>query len=108
MKATTAPKGRDPRSTATPCMCEILNQLTAPTIWSTSCNNPANVARTKAAIRKAFQNQLDGKGLLAGGDRHQLSHQLGTGAAGGAGLSGGKNVQGVPPGVIRDKDKEGA
>ena len=45
-------------------VCEILNQLTAPYyLERTSCNNPANVAKTKAAIRKAFQNQLDGKGF---------------------------------------------
>ena len=65
MKATTAPKGRDPREHGYPMhVCEILNQLTAPYyLERTSCNNPANVARTKAAIRKAFQNQLDGKGF---------------------------------------------
>ena len=28
-----------------------------------SCNNPQNVMKTKKAIRKAFQNQLDGKGF---------------------------------------------
>ena len=99
MKATTAPKGRDPREHGYPMhVCEILNQLTAPYyLERTSCNNPANVARTKAAIRKAFQNQLDGKGLLAGGDRHQLSHQLGTGAAGGTGLPGGKKCSRSSP-----------
>ena len=65
MKATTAPNGRDPKEHGYPMhMCEILNQLTAPYyLERTSCNNPANVAKTKAAIRKAFQNQLDGKGF---------------------------------------------
>ena len=65
MKATTAPKGRDPREHGYPMhMCEILNQLTAPYyLERTSCNTPANVVRTKAAIRKAFQNQLAGKGF---------------------------------------------
>ena len=28
-----------------------------------SCNNPANVIRTRAAIKKAFQNQIDGRGF---------------------------------------------
>ena len=58
MKATTAPKGRDPKEHGYPMhVCEILNQLTAPYyLERTSCNNPANVAKTKAAIRKAFQN----------------------------------------------------
>ena len=35
MKASTAPKGRDPKEHGYPMhMCEILNQLTLPTIWS--------------------------------------------------------------------------
>ena len=65
MKATTAPQGRDPKEHGYPMhMCEILNQLTAPYyLERTSCNNPANVNKTKAAIKKAFQNQLDGKGF---------------------------------------------
>jgi len=28
----------------------------------TSCNTPANVIKTKKAIKKAFQNQIEGKG----------------------------------------------
>ena len=65
MKATTAPQGRDPKEHGYPMhMCEILNQLTAPYyLERTSCNNPANVSKTKAAIKKAFRNQLDGKGF---------------------------------------------
>ena len=65
MKASTAPKGRNAKEHGYPMhMCEILNQLTAPYyLERTSCNNPANVVKTKNAIRKAFQNQLDGKGF---------------------------------------------
>ena len=65
MKASTAPKGRIAEEHGYPMhMCEILNQLTAPYyLERTSCNNPANVAKTKNAIKKAFQNQLDGKGF---------------------------------------------
>ena len=65
MKASTAPKGRDPKEHGYPMhMCEILDQLTAPAYLArTSCNTPANVNKTKQAIRKAFQNQLDGKGF---------------------------------------------
>ena len=44
-------------------MSEIINQLTAPVyIERVSCNNPANVRKAKKAIRKAFQNQVEGKG----------------------------------------------
>ena len=65
MKASTAPKGRIAEEHGYPMhMCEILNQLTAPYyLERTSCNTPANVNKTKAAIKKAFQNQLDGKGF---------------------------------------------
>lgn len=65
MKASTAPKGRIAEEHGYPMhMCEILNQLTAPAyLERTSCNNPQNVRKTKAAIKKAFQNQLDGKGF---------------------------------------------
>lgn len=65
MKASTAPKGRDPKEHGYPMhMCEILNQLTAPYyLERTSCNTPGNVMRTKNAIKKAFRNQLDGNGF---------------------------------------------
>ena len=65
MKATTAPQGRNAKQHGYPMhMCEILNQLTAPYyLERTSCNTPANVRKTRAAIKKAFQNQLSGKGF---------------------------------------------
>ena len=45
-------------------MCEILNQLTAPYyLERTTCDTPANVRKTKAAIKKAFQCQIDRKGF---------------------------------------------
>ncbi len=65
MRASTAPKGRNPEEHGYPMhMCEILNQLTAPVyLERTSCNNPANVMKTKRAIKKAFTNQLEKKGF---------------------------------------------
>ena len=65
MKASTAPKGRIAEEHGYPMhMCEILNQLTAPAyLERTSCNTPQNVIKTKKAIRKAFENQLNGKGF---------------------------------------------
>lgn len=65
MRASTAPKGRIAQEHGYPMhMCEILNQLTAPAyLERTSCNTPGNVVKTKKAIKKAFQNQLDGKGF---------------------------------------------
>ncbi|MNN04124.1 2-oxoglutarate oxidoreductase subunit KorB [compost metagenome] len=65
MKASTAPKGRIAEEHGYPMhMCEILDQLTAPAyLERTSCNTPGNVIKTKKAIRKAFENQLNGKGF---------------------------------------------
>ena len=65
MKASTAPFGRKAEEHGYPMhMCEILDRLEAPVyLVRTSCNTPANVMKTKKAIRKAFQNQLDGKGF---------------------------------------------
>ncbi|MBP2654644.1 MAG: 3-methyl-2-oxobutanoate dehydrogenase (ferredoxin) [Firmicutes bacterium] len=65
MKASTAPKGRIAEEHGYPMhMCEILNQLTAPCyLERTSCNTPQNTLKTRKAIKKAFQNQLDGKGF---------------------------------------------
>lgn len=65
MKSTTTPKGRDPEDVGYPMhMVEILNQLTAPAyLERVSLNTPGNARKTKAAIKKAFQNQIDGKGF---------------------------------------------
>ena len=65
MKATTAPQGRNPAEHGYPMhMVEIMDQLKAPAFLArTSCNTPANVNKTKQYIKKAFQNQLDGKGF---------------------------------------------
>ena len=64
MKASTAPFGRKAEEHGYPMhMCEILDRLEAPAyLVRTSCNNPANVM-TKKAIKKAFTNQLEGKGF---------------------------------------------
>lgn len=65
MRASTAPWGRRAEEHGYPMhMCETLDTLTAPVFLArTSCNTPQNVMKTKQYIRKAFQNQLDGKGF---------------------------------------------
>lgn len=65
MKATTAPEGRNPDIHGYPMhMCEILNTLKAPVyLERVSCNTPKNVTQARRAIKKAFQNQIDGKGF---------------------------------------------
>ena len=110
MKATTAPKGRDPREHGYPMhVCEILNQLTAPYyLERTSCNTPANVVRTKAAIRKAFQNQLAGKGFSMVEIVTSCPTNWGLEPLEALGFLEEKMFKEFPLGVIRDKDKEGA
>jgi 2-oxoglutarate/2-oxoacid ferredoxin oxidoreductase subunit beta len=64
-KSTTSPKGRNPQINGYPIqVCEMLAQLEGSTyLERTSVHTPANVIKTKRAIKKAFQNQLDGKGF---------------------------------------------
>ena len=110
MKATTAPKGRNPQEHGYPMhMCEILNQLEAPVFLArTSCNNPANVAKTKAAIRKAFQNQLDDKGFSLVEIVTSCPTNWGLEPLEALDFLEDKMFKEFPLGVIRDKDKEGA
>lgn len=65
MKATTAPYGRKAEEHGYPMhMVELLNQLEAPAYLArVACNSPANIRKTKAAIKKAFTCQLEGKGF---------------------------------------------
>ena len=110
MKATTAPFGRDPKEHGYPMhVCEILNQLTAPYyLERTSCNNPANVNKTKAAIKKAFQNQLDGKGFSLVEIVTSCPTNWGLDALDALDYLEDKMFAEFPLGVIRDKSKEEA
>ena len=108
MKASTAPKGRDAGEHGYPMhMCEILNQLTAPYyLERTSCNTPANVNKTKAAIKKAFLNQMEGKGFSM--------VEIVTGCPTNWGMDALQSLEFIeekmlpefPLGVIRDRSKE--
>ena len=110
MKATTAPQGRDPTEHGYPMhMCEILNQLTAPYyLERTSCNNPANVNKTKAAIKKAFQNQLDGKGFSMVEIVTSCPTNWGLDTIEALDFLENNMLKEFPLGVVRDKSKEGA
>ena len=109
MKATTAPKGRDPKEHGYPMhMCEILDQLRAPVyLERTSCNNPANVMRTKRAIKKAFRNQLDGKGFSMVEIVTTCPTNWGMDALSALDYLEEKMLAEFPLGVIRDKKEEG-
>ena len=61
----TSPYGRDPKLCGYPVkVCEMLSQLEGPEyLERVAVNNVANVRAAKKAIKKAFQNQIDGKGF---------------------------------------------
>lgn len=64
MKTTTSPFGREPQYDGHPIkMSEIIGQVDgACYVERVAVNSPANIRKAKKAIKKAFQNQLDGKG----------------------------------------------
>lgn len=64
-KTTTSPYGRIAEEHGKPMhMCELINQLDAPAyIARVTCADAANVRKARAAVKKAFQCQLDGKGF---------------------------------------------
>ena len=64
-KTTTTPYGRNPGQHGNPLhMCELLSQLNAPAyIARVTCADPANALKAKAAVKKAFEYQLNGKGF---------------------------------------------
>ncbi|MCX5783250.1 MAG: thiamine pyrophosphate-dependent enzyme, partial [Elusimicrobia bacterium] len=63
--STTSPLGRNVKNNGYPIkVCELLSQLDgARYLERTAVNNAPNVLKTKKAIKKAFQMQIDGKGF---------------------------------------------
>ncbi|MCQ2428959.1 MAG: thiamine pyrophosphate-dependent enzyme [Clostridia bacterium] len=61
----TSPYGRDPKLCGYPVrVCEMLSELEGPEYLArVTVNSVANVRKAKKAIKKAFQNQIDGKGF---------------------------------------------
>ena len=61
----TSPYGRDVNTVGFPVkVCELLATLESPYyIERVAVNNVKNVKKAEKAIKKAFQNQLDGKGF---------------------------------------------
>ena len=64
-KATTCPKGRDPEHCGKPIrIAEMLSTIEgAAYIERTAVNSTANIIKTKKAIRKAFECQMERKGF---------------------------------------------
>ena len=109
MKASTAPKGRIAEEHGYPMhMVEILNQLTAPYyLERTSCNTPQNVIKTKNAIKKAFKNQLEGKGYSLVEIVTSCPTNWGMDALDALDFIEQKMLPEYPLGVVRDRSKEG-
>ena len=109
MKASTAPKGRIAEEHGYPMhVVEILNQLTAPYyLERTSCNTPQNVIKTKNAIKKAFQNQLEGKGYSLVEIVTSCPTNWGMDALDALDFIEQKMLPEYPLGVVRDRSKEG-
>lgn len=64
-KTTTTPRGRDVKADGAPFrMAEIIGML-EPVAYSArvSCSKPGKINKAKKAIKKAFQNQQEGKGF---------------------------------------------
>ena len=61
----TSPYGRDPKLCGYPVkICEMLSELEGPEyLERVAVNNVKNIKRAKAAIKKAFENQINGKGF---------------------------------------------
>lgn len=64
-KTQTSPYGRDVSTVGYPVkVCELLSNVDgAAYLERVAVNNPANVKKAKAAIKKAFSNQLENKGF---------------------------------------------
>lgn len=64
-KTSTTVDGRDPATTGYPLhMAEIISSIRAVAFSGRfALNNPANINKAKSAIKKAFQNQINGKGF---------------------------------------------
>jgi len=108
MKASTAPFGRKAEEHGYPMhMCEILNQLIAPYyLERCSCNTPGNVIKTRKAIRKAFQNQIDGKGFSMVEIVTSCPTNWGLNALEALYFLEDNMLKEFPLGVIRDRSKE--
>lgn len=108
-KATTCPAGRNPKVNGFPIkVCELLTPLEGATyLERTSIHNAQNVIKTKKAIKKAFQNQIDGKGFSLVEVLSTCPTNWGMSPLDGAKFVAEKMVPLYPLGVFRSAEKEG-
>ena len=97
----TTPYGRDTNTAGYPVkVCEMLSTLDGVCFAQrVTVDNVKNVNIARKAIKKAFQNQIDGQGLLHCGSPVHLPHQLGPVPRGGREVAGGQHDPLLPPWV---------
>jgi len=107
-KATTAPFGRKAEDVGYPMhMCEVINQLGAPHyIERVSFDSAPNIIKAKAAIKKAFQNQIDGKGFSFVECMSTCPTNWGLSPLESVDYMRNNTLKEFPIGCFRDKDKE--
>jgi 2-oxoglutarate ferredoxin oxidoreductase subunit beta len=108
-KASTCPAGRDTKVNGFPIkVCELLTPLEgAVSLERTSIHNAQNVIKTKKAIKKAFQNQIEGKGFSLVEVLSTCPTNWGMTPLDGCKFVAEKMMPLYPLGVFRSPDKEG-
>ena len=108
-KASTCPAGRDTKVNGFPIkVCELLTPLEGATyLERTSIHNAQNVIKTKRALKKAFQYQIDGKGFSLVEILSTCPTNWGMTPLDGAKFVAEKMMPVYPLGVFRSPEKEG-
>ncbi len=106
----TSPYGRDVNTVGYPVkVCEMLSQVDgAYYLERVAVNNVKNVKVAKAAIKKAFQNQVDGKGFSLIEVISTCPTNWGKSPVDALKWVDEKMIPYYPLGVYKDKDKEAA
>ena len=105
--ASTAQKGRNPDEVGYPLqVLDLLNCLPKPHYLArVTCTSPANVKKAKAALKQAFQNQIDGKGYSMVEFLCNCPTNWGLTPLESIAYIEENTMKEYPLGVIRDKDK---
>jgi 2-oxoglutarate ferredoxin oxidoreductase subunit beta len=109
-KATTAPYGRNAEEHGYPIhLCEVLDALKAPRYLArVSATTPKEYRDAKAAIRHAFQNQLEGKGFSMVEFISNCPTNWGMSPVKSLEFMRNETMKEFPLGVIRDRSQEEA
>ena len=104
----TSPYGRNTETQGFPIrVCELLSELDGPAyLERVTVNNVKNVRNAKKAIKKAFQNQIDGKGFSLVEDLSSCPTNWGMTPQKALEWIDEKMIPYYPLGVYRDKDGE--